>query len=518
MWHETTLISSETRRPLHPPPVRRRRSQPAKTHMPLLPDRSIRRGMWLRAATAAVLPPLVASSCRLLHHHHHRATATTATTTIRRTTTALASSSAAAGGGRPPHPRRRPRRIVDGDAARRSPGDRDDDAFGATRTSTRRFRASGPLGLNRILFDAHEIDDDDDVDCDDIMGRDDAGEEEEEDARRRRRRRPLATVTLPKDDYRTVHVAKVLGLRDGDSLRAGAVRGRRRRRSDRGRVADRVDIDIDDIDDDDDDGGAGEVGDRRRDRLAGLLTDYASVSWLPEGRVKKAEPTRNGDPPGSLRLTIPRPPMTSLWEDRVGRGDDDDVPRVSLLLALPRPLQLRRILPMASQLGIDRIILANARKVPRDYFGSSIFRRPETLRGLLVEGLSISGDVALPDVIVTRKLKSFLEDDLDDMFPSGEVARVIAHPRRIGVVAADEDDDNDEDRCRSSGVTRRMTDVVFPNDGVDGSPRRMLVAVGPEGGWEEPYELDMFAKVGFQRVSLGSRVLRSDVAVPRVAE
>ena len=55
-----------------------------------------------------------------------------------------------------------------------------------------------------------------------------------------------------------------------------------------------------------------------------------------------------------------------------------------------------------------------------------------------------------------------------------------------------------------------MSDVVFPN--VDGKgPRRMLVAIGPEGGWEEPYELDMFERLGFQRVSLGSRVLRSDV-------
>ncbi len=39
----------------------------------------------------------------------------------------------------------------------------------------------------------------------------------------------------------------------------------------------------------------------------------------------------------------------------------------------------------------------------------------------------------------------------------------------------------------------------------------MLVAIGPEGGWEEPHELDMFKRSGFQRVSLGLRVLRSDV-------
>jgi hypothetical protein len=33
------------------------------------------------------------------------------------------------------------------------------------------------------------------------------------------------------------------------------------------------------------------------------------------------------------------------------------------------------------------------------------------------------------------------------------------------------------------------------------------------GGWDEPFELELFAEHGFQAVTLGSRVLRSDVAV-----
>jgi 16S rRNA U1498 N3-methylase RsmE len=56
-----------------------------------------------------------------------------------------------------------------------------------------------------------------------------------------------------------------------------------------------------------------------------------------------------------------------------------------------------------------------------------------------------------------------------------------------------------------------MLDMVFPNE--DGGPWRMLVAVGPEGKWEEPYELDIFEWMGFERVSLGSRALRNDLAV-----
>lgn len=373
----------------------------------------------------------------------------------------------------------------------------------------------------------------------------------------------LATITLPRDDYRTVHVAKILGCRNGDALRVGVVRDRYRRAA----AHDGEDIDDDggprdrhrraaahdgeNIDDDragndraedapaydvgrgGDKGGLDDRGVHRRAAfLEGLLTDQAIVEWLPEGRVKKAEPTKNGDPPGSLRIAIPHPPMTTLWDvtsSRIDKCDDDHndatspcdgVPRVSLLLALPRPLQLRRMLPMISQFGIDRILLTNANKVPKDYFGSSLLRKPGNVRDLLVEGLSISGDVSLPDVIITRRLRSYLEDELDDMFPVGEVARVIAHPRRrrTDVVSDSEDCGNREDdmgtdrETRDDDGTRKMSDVVFPND--DGKrPRRMLIAVGPEGGWEEPYELDMFDRCGFQKVHIGSRVLRSDVAV-----
>ncbi len=51
---------------------------------------------------------------------------------------------------------------------------------------------------------------------------------------------------------------------------------------------------------------------------------------------------------------------------------------------------------------------------------------------------------------------------------------------------------------------------------LDRSPERkkVLIAIGPDGGWEEPYELDLLNEHGFHRIALpGTRVLRSDVAV-----
>ena len=206
-----------------------------------------------------------------------------------------------------------------------------------------------------------------------------------------------------------------------------------------------------------------------------MITDEATITWLPEGKVKKAEPTKNGDPPGSLRIEIPHPPKTSLWKERNSTSVEDtvdvsvsDTPRVSLLLALPRPLQLGRILPMVAQIGIDQLVLTNAKKVPKDYFGSHIFRNPEVLRGLLVEGLAQCGDVRLPNVTVTKRLKIFMEDELDEIFPPDEFVRVIAHPERKSV---------DGEVIAEGDKVKRMTDIEFPMDGT-GQPRKLLVAVG----------------------------------------
>ena len=60
------------------------------------------------------------------------------------------------------------------------------------------------------------------------------------------------------------------------------------------------------------------------------------------------------------------------------------------------------------------------------------------------------------------------------------------------------------------------TDSGSESDGSDGNKfvkPKIVLAVGPEGGWAEDYELDLFKSLGFQQVTLGTRILRSDVAV-----
>jgi hypothetical protein len=260
------------------------------------------------------------------------------------------------------------------------------------------------LHLNRVLFHVSEIDiassNNNDEDEDDDDGKNLPSESSTMDTTTTNY---IAKVTLSRDDYRAIHVAKILKLQNGDTLRVGVVRHRPRSTNHHHHHHQHH-----------------HGNNNNNNTLAGLRTDNATIVWIAEGKNKVGAPTKNGDPPGSLCITIPHPPppittsssstslTTSIMNQIITAVDDydndkenvaptipnndksastnsttttinykdndDDVPRVSLLLALPRPLQLQRILPMVAQLGVEHILLTNANKVPKDYFGCRILR------------------------------------------------------------------------------------------------------------------------------------------------
>jgi 16S rRNA (uracil1498-N3)-methyltransferase len=156
-------------------------------------------------------------------------------------------------------------------------------------------------------------------------------------------------------------------------------------------------------------------------------------------------------------------------------------PPVDLLLALPRPKVLRRLWAQLAALGVGRIMLVNAGKVERNYFDTH-WLAPETVRTLLIEGLQQARDTRLPEVSVHRRFRPFIEDELDGLV--GAACRIVADPSADPSMAA---------------VVRART------------PRRCVLAVGPEGGWN-PFELTLLASRGFLAASLGPRPLRTDTA------
>ncbi len=156
-------------------------------------------------------------------------------------------------------------------------------------------------------------------------------------------------------------------------------------------------------------------------------------------------------------------------------------PRVDLLLALPRPKVLKRLWAQLAALGVGRVILTNAARVERTYFATHVLD-PAFYEPLLIEGLQQAQDTRLPAVEIHRLFKPLVEDQLGPAC-EGEL-RLLAHP----------------------GAPGRIDASVAA-----AAPARVLLAVGPEGGWV-PFELDLLQAHGFHPVALGPRTLRTDTA------
>jgi RsmE family RNA methyltransferase len=155
-------------------------------------------------------------------------------------------------------------------------------------------------------------------------------------------------------------------------------------------------------------------------------------------------------------------------------------PKTDLILALPRPKVLRRILPELVAMGLGRLILLRSWRVEKSYLKSDVLN-PEIYRPLLHQGLMQAKCTVEPEVVFESQFKPFVED------------RCPAYlHERIAFVC-------------DPGATK--TFAAYKLD----PTQNIVLAVGPEGGWIE-YELNAFARAGFETISLGPRVLKVETA------
>ena len=156
-------------------------------------------------------------------------------------------------------------------------------------------------------------------------------------------------------------------------------------------------------------------------------------------------------------------------------------PWVDLILAPPRPRVMKRLLPQLAALGVGRLFLVGAKKVEKDFWGATLLKE-ENWRPLFVDGLMQAGTSALPTLETRRNFRKFVTEELDALWPTGP--RLLAHPY---------------------GAPSRPPQLSQP------SPSRLLLAIGPEGGWTDE-EVALLEARGFVRRSLGPRILRTDTA------
>lgn len=170
----------------------------------------------------------------------------------------------------------------------------------------------------------------------------------------------------------------------------------------------------------------------------------------------------------------------ALVELRVGALEEDppSPSPVTLLLAMPRPKVLRRVLGLVASAGIKRVILFGAARVEKSYWQSPL-ATPEAVREALLLGLEQGRDTVVPVVEQRRLFRPFVEDE--GPLLAHAATALLAHP------AAD------------AGCPRAPSGPV-------------VLAVGPEGGFVE-FERSLFTAAGFTLASLGPRPLRVEHAV-----
>jgi len=158
------------------------------------------------------------------------------------------------------------------------------------------------------------------------------------------------------------------------------------------------------------------------------------------------------------------------------------LPPLDLILALPRPIMLKRILSQVTALGIGTIHLINANRVEKSFWGATILE-PSEYRDHLLQGLEQAVDTRVPQVQIHDKFKPFVEDYLPTIMEQYSCC-VCAHPK---------------------GDTSLVAAVA-------GKGGRILFAIGPEGGWVD-YEVAKFTEAGLLCCTIGDRILKVDTAV-----
>jgi RsmE family RNA methyltransferase len=150
---------------------------------------------------------------------------------------------------------------------------------------------------------------------------------------------------------------------------------------------------------------------------------------------------------------------------------------VTLVLALPRPKVLKRVVSSAVSMGVKSFHIINSWRVDKSYWYSDAVE-DGFLHPVIIAALEQSRDTVLPVIRFHRFFSKFADDLLPGLMEGKEC--LLAHPGSGGDIMKGE--------------------------------RPVTLAVGPEGGFIQR-EAERFLSMGFKGVNLGERILRVETAV-----
>jgi len=158
---------------------------------------------------------------------------------------------------------------------------------------------------------------------------------------------------------------------------------------------------------------------------------------------------------------------------------------VTVILALPRPKVLRRLIMDMTSLGVNRLIIVNSYRSQKSYWQSPLLERIDEF---VLEGLQQAIDTVPLEIEFKKRFKPFVEDEFPALLLDKEQDNaVIAHPY-------------------ASQSWRAYLDSAHKET----MPK--VLCIGAEGGWID-YEVNLLCQHGCKAVSLGERILRTETVV-----
>ena len=154
-----------------------------------------------------------------------------------------------------------------------------------------------------------------------------------------------------------------------------------------------------------------------------------------------------------------------------------------IVLALPRPKILRRILRMISEFGVKNLHLINSARVEKSYWHSPLLQS-EKIQEALIAGMERSKDTLMTNVQFHPRFRPFVEDQLPHLCGS-----------------------------RACWITDMSAEKSAFEQDIASKPA--VVMIGPEGGFV-PFEIELATSKIASPIHLGTRILSVDTAVTTV--
>ena len=212
------------------------------------------------------------------------------------------------------------------------------------------------------------------------------------------------------------------------------------------------------------------------------ITDLSQINHVQQVlELKAGDSLKVGSLNGALGTAVIE--AVSDTQLTLGSLDLQTVPPskldLTVVLALPRPKVLRRLIMDMTAIGVAEIILVNSYRTDKSYWQSPMLNRIDEF---VKEGLQQGVDTIAPNIQLKKRFKPFIEDELSHW--AKDRSLVVAHP---------------------------YSPLSF-NQYIEQAGLPQVLCIGAEGGWID-YEVGLLQDNGCQSINIGSRILRTEAAV-----